>query len=80
LRGEDDTLGEPDSVLETRGLDVYNGVSVDVFDTVIVLDTELVVVDVMEFVIVSLTVTEAESEAETDTLDESEPYELPVLD
>jgi hypothetical protein len=51
LRGDDDTLGEADSVLETRGLDEYKGVRVDVFDTVIVLDTELVDVCVTEFVI-----------------------------
>jgi hypothetical protein len=41
-------LGEAVSVLETNGLTVYKGVRVDVLDTVILLDTELVVVCVTD--------------------------------
>jgi hypothetical protein len=44
LTVEGDSLDDPDSVLEITGLTVYKGVRVDVLDTVIVLDTELVTV------------------------------------
>jgi hypothetical protein len=41
-------LGEAVSVLEPCELNVYKGVRLDVFDTVILLDTELVVVCVRD--------------------------------
>jgi hypothetical protein len=53
---------------------------VDVLDTVIVLDTELVTVWVTDCVVNWLTVTEAERDADTDAVDESEAQELPEFE